>query len=147
MHVKWLFAFLIGFFVLSSYATEDSTLTLTLINHSTQTLDFTKVTGYDAKNTAFTISPTIIMPNTITNIIGTSNGQSDLIGSLHFNTQNEKDIVFNIIDKRLYHVGQPLFAIDKRTSTLISHVTSSTFNTSGKPKTLSYVAAVVEITH
>lgn len=128
-----------------SYAYDNSKLTLTIINHSKETLSHFATTMPDSKNTLFTISPTTIAPGATMTVVGTINGLGDLVGNLHFKSDMNKDNVFMIVDKRLMNNGQPTFALDSRKINLKSNVLSSTFNKDGRPKEVSYTAATVEI--
>jgi hypothetical protein len=136
----------LSFITTFTYAFNQSTLTLTFINHSKETLNYIGMTGPDKKNNTFEVEPATIPPNSTATITGTTNGVSDLYGNLHFTTNTSKiDNIFLIIDKLLINNGQPIFAFTSSQSKITSHVNSTTFNKSGHGRELSYIAATVEV--
>jgi hypothetical protein len=126
--------------------TDTSTLSLTLVNHSNETMSYAGATLFDPRNNTFSVEPAVILPGATAIITATTTELADLSGSLLFKDNAGKNNTFVIIDKRMFHTGQPLFAIDHLSRTFKSNVTSLTFNRDGKPRALSYIAATVEVT-
>lgn len=118
-----------------------SSLTLTLINHSKETLVFTKTTGQNPTN-SFEVIPQKILPGNSAVIIGKTSSDFDLSGQLHF-TDSTQDNILTIVDHRQFHVGQPIFSMANEK--IISQVLSRTINSEINPKALMYSAAEIDI--
>lgn len=122
----------------------NSTLTLRLVNHSTETLTFTGVTQSNLGNN-FTIMPKVILPGGAATIIGTTTPYVDLVGKLRFRDTKKFSHLLNIDDPRMINLKQPLFSIHN--DNLISFVKPSSFtkNENESPEAIAYSSATIVI--
>ena len=122
----------------------NSTLVLTLINNSSEILNYTGATKTNP-GSAFSVMPTEIFPGGAATITCTNMPYADLAGQLHFSDSSNNGNLLTIVDKRLIHYSQPVFSMHN--DLFISFVESKTFNVDGKddPRALSYIAATVII--
>lgn len=120
-----------------AHAFEPSTLTLEVINHSSQIF---KVQSTDkAPGNKISIDKSTLKPGDTCIITGTITTDNDLLATLHF--QNNERLV--IKDRRQFHTGQPVFYFDANSTH--SKVTKKVRNPIVKPRLLSIIEAVVEI--
>jgi hypothetical protein len=116
MKVLTLLATMICFlFTTTSYAEEHlpkTTMTVTLINSSNDTLTYTGVTDTNTEN-IFLVSPQVILPGSQIRITSVSNNYNvpDLSGNLHFTDSTGKTVTFHVTDPRQIHIGKSLKAV------------------------------------
>ncbi len=122
----------------------NSTLTLRLVNHSTETLTYAGVTKTNLGND-FSIIPKVILPGGAATIIATTTPYVDLVGKLHFRDTKNFTHLLNIDDPRMINLKQPVFSIHN--NNLISFVKPSSFtkNENQSPDAIAYSSATVVI--
>ena len=122
----------------------NSTLTLRVVNHSTETLTFAGVTKSNLGN-SFSIMPRVILPGGAATIIATTTPYVDLVGKLHFRDTKNFTHLLNIDDPRMINLKQPVFSIHN--DNLISFVKPSSFakNENQSPSAIAYSSATVVI--
>lgn len=125
-------------------APTNSTLTLRLINKSSETLTFTGVSKTNLGNN-FTIMPRVILPGGAATIVGTTTPYVDLVGKLRFRDTKNFSHLLNINDPRMINFKQPLFSIHN--DNLISFVKPSSFvkNENQSPDAIAYPSATVVV--
>src|SRR5579862_5169477 len=125
-------------------APTNSTLTLQLINHSTETLIYTGTTKTNLGN-AFFIMPKVILPGGAATIVGTTTPYVDLVGKMRFRDTKHYTHLLNIVDPRMIAFKAPVFSIHNEN--LISFVKPSSFakNENQDPSSIAYSAATVVI--
>lgn len=125
-------------------APTNSTLTLTVINNSAETLTFAGVSKTNLGN-HFTIMPQVILPGGAATIIGTTTPYVDLIGKLRFRDTKNYNHLLNINDPLMINLKQPVFSIHNEN--LISFVKPSSFtkNENQSPGAIAYSSATVKI--
>jgi hypothetical protein len=125
-------------------APTNDTLTLRLINHSSQTLTYTGVRKTNIGNVFF-VTPTVIFPGGAAIIVGTTTPYTDLVANLSFQDKTHYTHLLHINDPRMINLKQPIFSIynDK----LISFVTplSLSKNENQDIDSVAYSAATVVI--
>ena len=141
---KLLTLFCVMLFATSSYALENtSTVTMTFVNHSNETLTYIARSG-QTQNT-FSNPPIIIKSGETATIQGTTSYSEDLVGILFFKDASGFNNVFNVIDYRKIKSGQPVFAFPGNNKKFVSTVISRTFNPDTNGRALTFSAATIEI--
>jgi hypothetical protein len=148
-NLKLLFiALSIILFATLSFAGEQantSTLNLTILNRSNDTLTLTNITDVKPGNTFVLETSDTIAPGSSLTIAGTAMSTYDLFGTLHFKDASGNDNTFVIIVNRKIKVGQPVLGFSKTNPKFITTITSKTFNNEGDGNSLAYIAASVKI--
>ncbi|EKD53653.1 MAG: hypothetical protein ACD_60C00162G0008 [uncultured bacterium] len=125
-----------------AFDTNPGMLSLTVINHSKETLSYSGVTGTHLGNT-FLMSSNDILPGGTAVITGVTTSADDLMGAVRLRDTEGNVNLFRIDDHRRSHIGQPMFFMNN--DHLVSFVKSRTFNPNANPHALAIVAAEVEI--
>jgi hypothetical protein len=88
-----------------------TTMTVTLVNDSNETLTYTGFTDTNTEN-IFLVSPKVILPGTQVRVTGVSNNYNwpDLSGDLHFADSQGKTLTFHVTDPRQIHIGNSINA-------------------------------------
>jgi len=125
-------------------APTNSTLTLRLVNNSTETLTYAGVTKTNLGNSFF-VTPKIILPGGAATIVGITTPYMDLVGKIRFRDTKNYNHLFHIMDPRMINFKQPIFSIYNEN--LISFVKPSSFikNENQGPSSIAYSSATVII--
>jgi hypothetical protein len=125
-------------------APTNSTLTLRLINNSTETLTYTGISKTNLGN-SFTIMPRVILPGGAATIVGVTTPYVDLVGKMRFRDTKNFTHLLNIVDPRMINIKQPVFSIHNEN--LISFVKPASFtkNENQSPGSIAYSSATVVI--
>lgn len=125
-------------------APTNSTLTLRLVNNSTETLTYAGITKTNLGNSFF-VTPKIIFPGGAATIVGITTPYADLVGKIRFRDNKNYNHLFHIMDPRMIHFQQPVFSIYNEN--LISFVKPSSFikNENQDPSSIAYPSATVII--
>ncbi len=125
-------------------APTNSTLTLQVVNHSTETLTFAGVSKTNLGNSFFVMQK-VILPGGATTIIGTTTPYVDLVGKIRFRDTKNYMHLLNIVDPRMIDIKQPLFSIHNEN--LISFVKPSSFakNQNQDPNSIAYPSAIITV--
>jgi hypothetical protein len=100
------------------------TLTVTLVNHSNQTLTYTGVTDTNTEN-IFLVSPKVVLPGGTVWVTSVSNNENvpDMSGNLHFEDCAGKKIIYHVADPHQLHIGftVPALGDDKYIPVVFAH--------------------------
>lgn len=136
--LKCLSVQLVLFLSLSSSLFAQNTLSVSLINLSSSQFLFER-SSVEFPNNTIAIEPKLLIPGESANITGTTTLDEDLSAILYF----KGDAELWILDKRQFHIGQPIFAFLSNDTT--SQLVSRTPNPTVGARLLSYVAAKIVI--
>lgn len=125
-----------------SFAFDKTSVTISFVNLSHQTLTYTGVTGSNPGN-EFTVTPTTIYPGETATITGDVTERTSLAGELHFEDAQHNQNIFFVLDKLQFKLGSPLFALDNER--LYSIISDLTKNKEVDPVALQYVSVKVTI--
>lgn len=125
-------------------APTNSTLTLRLVNNSSETLTYAGVTKTNLGNSFF-VTPKIILPGGAATILGITTPYADLVGKIRFRDTKNYNHLLHIVDPRMINFKRPLFSICNEN--LISFVKPSSFikNANEDPSSIAYSSATVII--
>ncbi len=125
-------------------APTNSTLTLTLVNNSTETLTYEGVTHTNLGNSFF-ITPCVIFPGGAATIVGITTPYTDLVGKMRFRDNKNYNHLLTIIDPRMIDLQKPVFSVHNEN--LISFVNPSSFskNASQDPYSIAYASATITL--
>lgn len=130
----------------SIYALDNAnnTVTIKLINHSKDTLNFEKISKA-APGNVFSLTSNEIPPGGSIVITGIATTRFyDLVGEILFKDARGNGNLLKIVDYHQTRAGQPVFTMHN--SRFISFVVSQSFNDLHEgPNSLSYKAAEIEI--
>ncbi len=148
MHIRRYILFILGMLAItqSVFAMDaariSDTLSLTLINRSTETFHYIGANKTNPSN-SFSVTSSDIPPGGSTVITGITTPYFDLSGELQFKDNEGKNHLLTIIDFRQIHIGQSVFSM--MDNHFISFVKSKRFNTDQGPRSLTYDLVEVEI--
>ncbi len=144
MFVSFCSLFIVACSCFAFSAPTNSTLTLTLVNRSAETLTYAGITKTNLGN-SFSITPQIIYPGGAATIVGTTTPYNDLVGKIRFRDTKKYNHILHINDPRMINFKQPVFSINNKN--LISFVRPSAFvkNTNQNPSSIAYPSATVVI--
>lgn len=122
----------------------NSTLTLRLINNSTETLTYTGVTHSNLGN-SFVVIPQTILPGGAATIIGTTTPYVDLVANIRFRDTKKYNHLLHIVDPHMMDIKRPVFAINNQN--LVSFVRPSSFtkNENEDMNSIAYPTATITI--
>jgi hypothetical protein len=125
-------------------APTNDTLTLRLINHSSQTLTYAGIRKTNIGNLFF-ITPAVIFPGGAAIIVGTTTPYTDLVANLSFQDETHYTHLLHINDPRMINLKQPIFSIYN--NKLISFVTPASLskNENQDMDSIAYSAATIVI--
>lgn len=125
-------------------APTHSTLTLRLVNHSTETLTYAGISKTNLGNSFF-VTPKVILPGGAATIVGITTPYTDLIGQMHFRDNKNYSHLLYISDPRMINFKQPIFSIYNEN--LISFVKPASFikNENQDPSSVAYSSATIVI--
>jgi hypothetical protein len=121
---------------------HNHTLTLTIINNTTETLSFAGVKDMNPSN-AFTMTPTEILPGGAATVTGTTTPYYDMAGQLRLKDNSGNVNLLYIENYRHINYEQPHFSMHN--NNYISFTESKTFNRDENANVLMLNAARVVI--
>ncbi|VVC75451.1 hypothetical protein AQUSIP_07410 [Aquicella siphonis] len=131
---------------LSAYANtqadENSTLHVTLTNHTHDQLRFDRVTS-SRPGSHFSVYPETINPGETTIVTVEKLSNNDIQGMLAFTSANGDEAVLFILDQEQIHFGQPVFHFSG--SRYASSLILKTRNRNIGPRYLTYIEARLNI--
>jgi len=113
---------------------SDDTLSLTIINNSSQTLRFTGVSDSNVGNT-FTMDNDVLTPGEKAVLTGTTMPYTDLAGAVNFTDSDNNSDIMTLLDPRKIKSSQGIFAMNNHN--FLSFDTK-TLNTGSNPLALNY---------
>lgn len=118
---------------------SDYILTLTITNHSSQTLNFTGVSGENVGNN-FVVTPTQLIPGQQAVLTGTTTPYTDLAAAINFTDSAGSSEVLVILDPRQIRSSEGLFAMG---SPEITSFNNKIISKSTNPRSLLYNNVIV----
>jgi hypothetical protein len=118
----------------------DRTLTMTIVNHTTETLNFINVTNQNPGN-IFSVTPASIPPQATAVVTGTITEDFDLAGLFNFTDNYGHPATFFLLDPRNFHSVEPDFFQSQRYNTIVE----ATLKGDNAPRGLYIRGALVDL--
>lgn len=134
--------FLATLFHTAALADENTTLQVTLLNHTADALQFDHVANTKPGD-VFTVTPSTVQPGETCLITAETNLGNDIFGHVVFTNKTGEEIPVVLLDQVQIHYGRPIFSVS--TPHYTSLILTKTRNKNIGPHYLTYLSAAIKV--